>query len=111
MNDPKNEARLVDRYLFITYNIAALKEELETVREALIADGEGAKVGTRDAIRITKRATFKKAIAEKLLTPAEKEAASELTITAKAAKAALSPDRYEQMTEDVFVVKGVSFNG
>lgn len=110
MNDPQNEARLVDRYLFLTSNIAALKEELETVREALIADGEGAKVGTKDAVRITKRAMFKKAIAEKLLTPAEKEAASELTITAKAAKAALSPERYEQMTEDVFVVKGVSFN-
>lgn len=110
MNDPKNEARLVDRYLFLTSNIAALKEELETVREALIADGEGAKVGTKDAVRITRRAMFKKAIAEKLLTPAEKEAASELTITAKAAKAALSPERYEQMTEDVFVVKGVSFN-
>lgn len=110
MNDPKNEARLVDRYLFLTSNIAALKEELETVREALIADGEGAKVGTKDAVRITRRAMFEKAIAEKLLTPAEKEAASELTITAKAAKAALSPERYEQMTEDVFVVKGVSFN-
>lgn len=110
MNDPQNEARLVDRYLFLTSNIAALKEELETVREALIADGEGAKVGTKDAVRITRRAMFKKAIAEKLLTPAEKEAASELTITAKAAKAALSPERYEQMTEDVFVVKGVSFN-
>lgn len=110
MNDPKNEAQLVDRYLFLTSNIAALKEELETVREALIADGEGAKVGTKDAVRITKRAMFKKALAEKLLTPAEKEAASEMTITAKAAKAALSPERYEQVTEDVFVVKGVSFN-
>ncbi len=110
MNDPQNEARLVDRYLFLTSNIAALKEELEMVREALIADGEGAKVGTKDAVRITKRSMFKKAIAEKLLTPAEKEASSELTITAKAAKAALSPERYEQMTEDIFVVKGVSFN-
>lgn len=110
MNDQQNEARLVDRYLFLTANIAALKEELETIREALIADGEGAKVGTKDAVRITKRSMFKKAIAEKLLTPAEKEASSELTITAKAAKAALSPERYEQMTEDIFVVKGVSFN-
>ena len=110
MNDPQNEARLVDRYLFLASNIAALKEELETVREELIADGECAKVGTKDAVRITKRAVFKKALAEKLLTPAEKEAASELTITAKAAKAALSPERYEQLTEDVFVVKGVSFN-
>ena len=110
MNDPQNEARLVDRYLFLTSNIAALKEELETVREALIADGEGARVGTKDAIRITKRDMFKKALAEKLLTPAEKEAASEMVITAKAAKAALSPERYEQMTENVFVVKGVSFN-
>ena len=110
MYDKQNEARLVDRYLFLTSNIAALKEELETVREALIADGEGAKVGTKDAVRITKRAMFKKALAEKLLTPAEKEAASELTVTAKAAKAALSPERYEQMTEDVFVVRGVSFS-
>lgn len=110
MYDKQNEARLVDRYLFLTSNIAALKEELETVREALIADGEGAKVGTKDAVRITKRTMFKKAIAEKLLTPAEKEAASELTVTAKAAKAALSPERYNQLTEDVFVVKGVSFN-
>lgn len=110
MNDPQNEARLVDRYLFLTANIAALKEELETVREALIADGEGAKVGTKDAVRITRRVMFKKAIAEKLLTPAEKEAASEMTITAKAAKAALSPERYNQLTEDIFVVKGVSFN-
>lgn len=110
MNDPQNEARLVDRYLFLTSNIAALKEELETVREELVADGEGAKVGTKDAVRITKRAMFKKAIADKLLTHAEKEAASEFVVTAKAAKAALSPERYEQMTEDVFVVKGVSFN-
>lgn len=110
MNDPQNEARLVDRYLFLTSNIAALKEELETVREALIADGEGAKVGTKDAVRITRRAMFKKALAEKLLTPAEKEAASEMTITAKAAKATLSPERYNQLTEDIFVVKGVSFN-
>lgn len=110
MNDTKNEARLVDRYLFLTSNIAALKEELETVRDALIADGEGAKVGTKDAVRITKRAMFKKAIAEELLTPAEKEAASELTVTAKAAKAALSPERYNQLTEDVFVVKGVTIN-
>ena len=110
MNDPQNEARLVDRYLFLTSNIAALKEELETVRDALIADGEGAKVGTKDAVRITKRSMFKKALAEKLLTPAEKEAASELTITSKAAKAALSPERYNQMTEDVFVVKGVTID-
>ena len=110
MNDPQNEARLVDRYLFLTANIAALKEELETVREALIADGEGAKVGTKDAVRITKRSMFKKALAEKLLTDTEKEAASELVVTAKAAKAALSPERYNQVTEDVFVVKGVTID-
>lgn len=110
MNDPQNEARLVDRYLYLTANIAALKEELETVRDALIADGEGAKVGTKDAVRITKRAMFKKAIADKLLTDAEKEAASELVVTSNAAKAALSPERYNQLTEDVFVVKGVTIN-
>lgn len=110
MNDPQNEARLVDRYLFLTANIAALKEELETVRDALIADGEGAKVGTKDAVRITKRTMFKKAIADKLLTDAEKETASEFVVTAKAAKAALSPERYNQLTEDVFVVKGVTID-
>lgn len=110
MNDTQNESRLVDRFLFLTANIAALKEELETIREALIADGEGAKVGTKDAVLVTRRSMFKKALAEKLLTPAEKEAASELTITAKAAKAALSPERYNQLTEDVFVVKGVVIN-
>lgn len=110
MYDKQNEARLVDRYLFLTANIAALKEELETVRDALIAGGEGAKVGTKDAVRITKRAMFKKAIADKLLTDAEKEAASELVVTSKAAKAALSPERYNQLTEDVFVVKGVTID-
>lgn len=107
MDDPQNEAHLVDRYVFLTSNIAALKEELEMVREALVADGEGVKVGTKDAVRITRRAMFKKAIAEKLLTPAEKYAASEMTITAKAARAALPLERYNQLTEDVFVVKGV----
>lgn len=105
-----NTQRLVDRFIFLTSNIAMLKEELETVRSELIAAGEGAHVGTKDAVTVTARDTFKKALAEKLLTDDEKRAASELTVTATAARSALSPERYQACTEKVYVVKGVTID-
>lgn len=105
-----NTQRFVDRFIFLTSNIAMLKEELETVRSELIAAGEGAHVGTKDAVTVTARDTFKKALAEKLLTDDERRAASELTVTAKAARASLSPEKYQACTEKVYVVKGVAID-
>lgn len=105
-----NTQRLVDRFVFLTSNIAMLEEELETVREALIAAGEGAHVGTKDAVTVTARDTFKKALAERLLTEDERRAASELTVTAKAARASLPPEKYQACTEKVYVVKGVTID-